>query len=405
MNVDRLDRFSLKLIEKVAEMPFAEHGELARCTGQRPRRVQRTLNSLMSNMLVGYVPHAGLGSARSRRWYLTDKGMAALSWHRDCTWESLSQHLPISLEWQRSLLRRLDSILPFYRVVSEVSNGEGREASWRWFRVGAADGLMETGSGKLFALMRFGPTLSWRAMRSRLGSMYNGQRNGRWPDALLVVQGQIEIQRIAREMSGRATSLYLAVEDDLVQASSGAAVWRSHRNANGLTTMELVKKAGLQPVWPQSLARKRQPESMPSSRLEGRVATSDLASTQMTVQEKRMMKVLFDWPLMRMEEVSRMLGLSVKSLIKPTARLADKGMLFHIRIGATPDARHENGTRLCLSENGMRYLGRLDRRRLSELVNHWGIYEDDAGSPEYDIGRYRLVGTKLRVLADEFRVC
>ena len=76
-------------------------------------------------------------------------------------------------------------------------------------------------------------------------------------------------------------------------------------------------------------------------------------------------------------------------------------LVINLRIGETPEMRQENGTRMCLSEEGLRYLGRLDRRRLGELMRHWCIREHEAGTPELAVQEYDMVGTKLRVLANE----
>ena len=111
--------------------------------------------------------------------------------------------MPVSLQWQRSLLRRLDGIVPFYRVVSEVSKAQGCEAKWRWFSSGALDGMMTTGGGRTLGLIRFGPTMSWKAMRSRLGTVYNGQRRaqaaecsacGDWKASSPANRGGAEVQ-------------------------------------------------------------------------------------------------------------------------------------------------------------------------------------------------------------------
>ncbi len=398
-----VDDHLLHLLAKVAEMPFATDRELADCLGMQPDEVQQSLRKMLIEELIAYVPNAEGTGVRAKRYYLTWRGVLNVCRYLGCSAEELLHKMPVSLQWQRSLLRRLDGIVPFYRVVSEVSKAQGCEAKWRWFSSGALDGLMTTGGGRTLGLIRFGPTMSWKAMRSRLGTVYNGQRERRLPNVLLVVTGRLVVQRIAEELRGRAIRLHMAVEDDLIGTPYGSAVWRSSAREDGQTTIDVVDEVVRRRFDLGLHARARVRERLPASRVEEKFDAADLMSTEMSRQERRLLRVLFDWPLMRIDQLADVMAVSEGRLMNFRTPMVKKGLVFNLRIGETPEMRQVNGTRMCVSQEGLRYLGRLDRRRLGELMKHWSIREDGAGTPELAVQGYEMVGTKLRVLANELK--
>ena len=86
------------------------------------------------------------------------------------------------------------------------------------------------------------------------------------------------------------------------------------------------------------------------------------------MQERRLLRVLFDWPLMRIDQLADVMAVSEGRLMNFRTPMVKKGLVFNLRIGETPEMRQVNGTRMCVSQEGLRYLGRLDRRRLGELM-------------------------------------
>ena len=321
-----VDRSWLRLIVKVSEMPFASHFELADCLGMAADNVQQNLRDMLSEGLVAYVPHVEGKGVRTRRWCLTRLGVLQMCRHFDCTTDKLLHDLPVSLRWQRSLLRRLDSVAPFYRVVCEVSKAEGSEAKWRWFRSGALDGLIVSESGRTLGLIRFGPTMSWKAMRSRLGTVHNGQRERRLPDVLLVATGRLVVQRIAEELRGRAINLHMAVENDLTETSYGSAVWRSSAREDGYTTMQVVGGVVRRGFDLGLYSGERIKERLPASKAED-LDGSDLISTELGIQERRLLRLLFDWPLMRLGEMADVMGVAEGRVMNLRTPLVRKGLV------------------------------------------------------------------------------
>ena len=175
---DTLPQNSVRLLSALASAPFAERDELAAFAGLPPSSTLESILRLEARGLVASVRHTRTNTSRVRRWYLKPRGITRLAeLHGATPPEELLRELPLSAEWRRHLLRRLDAVASLYRIGREVSVAicDG-PVGWRWLRAGALDALLELPDGGTLALVRLGPTLSWQAMRSRIGTLYGMQR-------------------------------------------------------------------------------------------------------------------------------------------------------------------------------------------------------------------------------------
>ena len=347
--------------------------------------------------------HTRTNTSRVRRWYLTPSGIIHLAELRHTTTGSLLRELPLSAEWRRRLLRRLDAVAPLYRAGKEVAECAGGPVGWRWLRSGALDALLELPDGRTLALVRLGPTLSWRAMRSRVGTLYGMQRAGRCPAALLLLPGNLEAQRLASDLRGRAVDAYAASECDVMRTSPGSAVWRSLGDARGLTLAKAISgitNRSRMHGWATAGSGR---EAMPVATISPGADGLDLVATELTMPGRRLMDAIYDWPLTRAAQLGMLLDMTEAMMKKTRAQLARYGLVCQVRIGGTPDLRRRNGTRLCLSADGLRYIARRDRRRVPDLIGHWSVTPDEAGDTRLEMPHYRLDGSRLRVLAWELR--
>ena len=394
---------SLRLLDTLAMAPFPESDELAAFAGLPPSSALESLLRLDARGLVAFVHHTRMNTSRVRRWYLTPGGIKLLAEIRDTTAEKLLRELPLSAEWRRILLRRLDAVVPLYRIGQEVAECTDGPIEWRWLRAGAPDALLEMPDGGALALLRLGPTLSWQAMRSRIGTLYGMQRERRCPPALLLLPGNLEAQRLAADLRGRAIDAFAAPEYHAMTAAPGSAIWRSLRDTGGLTLAQVIGRSrdqrGVSTRVPAGPGR----ASMPAPTLGSGAGGLDLVATELTMPDRRLMDAIYDWPLATAEHLGMLLDMTEGMMKKTRAHLAKRGLVCQVRVGGTAELRRSNGTRLCLSADGLRYIARRDRRRVSELLGHWSITPDEAGDERLEVLRYRVDGSKLRVLARELR--
>ena len=394
---------SLRLLDTLAMAPFPERDELAAFAGLPPSSALESLLRLEARGLVAHVRHTRSNTSRVRRWYLTPGGIMLLAEVRDTTAEKLLREMPLSAEWRRILLRRLDAVASLYRVGREVAECTDGPIEWRWLRTGAVDALLEMPDGGALALLRLGPTLSWRAMRSRMGTLFGMQRERRCPPALLLLPGNLEAQRLAADLRGRAIDAFAAAEYDAMNAAPGSAVWRSLRDTQGTALQHAISGINGRGKVHERVQAGSERASMPAPTLGSGAGGLDLLATELTMPGRRLLDAIYDWPLTIAAHLGMLLDMTEGMMMKTRAHLAKRGLVCQVRIGGTPELRRSNGTRLCLAPSGLRYIARRDRRRVSELLERWSITSDEAGDERLEVPHYHLEGSKLRVLARELR--
>ena len=400
---DGMPQSSVRLPGALAAAPFAERGELAAFTCLPLSSSLESLLGLEARGLASFVRHTRSNTSRVRRWHLTPSGIMLLAEIQSTSTAKLLQKLLLSAEWCRRLPRRLDAVAPLYRVSRDVAVLSNGPIKWRWLRSGALDALVELPDGRTLALARLGPTLSWQSMRNRIGTLYGMQRAGRCPAALLLLPGNLEAQRLAADLRGRAIDVHSAAESDVMRTAPGSAVWRRLRDTRDLTLAQVVgKPSDMRRVHVQmgeGSGREIMPTDTPGPGADG----LDLLATELTMPGRRLLDAIYDWPLTSAAHLGMLLDMTEAMMKKTRAHLVRRGLVCQVRIGATPELRRRNGTRLCLSADGLRYIAHRDRRRVSDLLGRWSITPDEGGDVRLSIPDYRLEGSKLCVLARELR--
>ena len=388
------------LLAGIARTPFASTAELAAFTGVSINEAGAYLGVMARQGLADRLKVASQGREIDNRWHLTAEGVAK----HPLKEKALLRKYALSERWARRLVRRIEAVEVMYKVGAELAGRCGGLQEWYWYSVGAFDAFVKLGNGREFVLMRLGATLSWKAQRSRLGTMLNAQANRKVPPVLMVVQSTVDEQRIAADLRNRMVWLHMATEKDLLaDRTFETRVWRSVSSPKRMTLRELLKS---EPSRPGRGNRTAQGGDRPrrSALTSGRsLGPSERLVLELPRPAKRLLWTIYDWPLMRHEQLSTLMGLSSGRLTEWRAHLIKNDMACQIRIGGSPAARQENGTRFCVGTEGLRYLGRVDRRRLTELVRHWSIEKGDGGTPDLHVQRHEVKGTKLRVLIKELQ--
>ena len=155
-----------RIMAVLADTPFADADEVEVFAALQARGVRESLAWCRRNKLADYIEYSRSSAARTRRWFLTGQGIEALSESEGVTLARLLRDKPVSVEWQRSLLRRLDTLDLFYRLLSMVARIDGAMPEWVWYRTSVYDAALRLRSnGKAFVLMRF------------VGAVLRGMRN------------------------------------------------------------------------------------------------------------------------------------------------------------------------------------------------------------------------------------
>ena len=389
-------------IRALGRMPFLERRELSAVAPLAERTALNALHRLERAGLVSSVKHSLNEYARMRRRYLTARGIVRLSEIEDVPTVDALRRFPLSSEWRRSLLRRMETVATCYRIALDACLPYEGMLVWRWERSGALDAAMTLPDGRTLGIARFGAALSRRGMYSRLGSLTEMNRRNHLFAALVVVPGPIEAHGVLEWMRGKPLNLSVCEEGQVRNGAPGDAIWRSHmyRQDTAFPLRAVIRSALKRPPPPASPAARR--ASMPRDEsvcLDG----PDLVPCSLVEPAASMLDLLADWPLMRQPDMSKILGISPGRIRAGASQLRRLGLVIALRIGRAAEQGNEKGTRLALSPDGLRHLAWRDRTRLSDLNRFWAVRADPGGSSESNAPDFEVTGTKLRVLSRELR--
>ncbi len=388
-------------IRALARMPFLERRELAAVASLAERTALNALHRLERAGFVSSVKHSLNERSRMRRWHLKRKGMERLAELERIDIDDALRRFPLSTEWRRSLLRRMDTVAILYRIARDASMRYEGRLMWRWERSGPLDALMILPDGRTIGMARFGSALPRRGMFSRLGSLLEMNRRNFLFAALTVVPGPIEAHGILEWMRGKTLNLSVSEEEAVLNGAPGDALWRSHfYRPDAAFPLRGVIEGTVKRLPPAASPRPKR-VSMPHDAVNG--SAGDLVSCNLVEPAARMLDVLADWPLMRETDMSNFLGISPERIRAGAAQLTRLGLAARFRVGTTPEVRRENGARMALSVDGLRHLAWRDRTRFSDLVKFWAVHANSEGDAGLGIEGFYVRGSKLRVLARELR--
>lgn len=397
------DIYRTQLLETLEQLPFLSTEQVATLSGLELRKTRIALSAALNDGLAGFVRHKPTELANLRRWYLTGDGVRALTESKRATPERVMRLMPVSTEWQRSLLRRLDALHLFYRLLLQVHDLTGEIPDWTWYREGHHDAAIRLPDGRSFLLMRLGSTLSWQAIKSRVGSLYESQRGRRSPPALAIVAGEIGTHRIATLMRRRALNIHMVTEAAFGGQDATAPIWRTFGLNAGTKSLAEVLSGSHHRRRPTRPGHIR--DGLPAPDIHQSVTDVNFAASELRPAERNLLRLLYDWPLLTSGQSADMLDVSRKNAERTRATLAEKGLIHKVEVGSSYRERRENGTRLVLSEAGRRVLAWTDRRDLSDLSRHWQLTpsEDEDPNPKMKVKtrNFRVDGTKIRSLIRE----
>ena len=131
----------------------------------------------------------------ARRFHLTAAGLNRLADEEDRPLEGLLRERPVSAQWRRNLMERLDALAVIYRMASLLS-GVAYPIRFHWYRASPLDAAMTLPDGKTVGIVRQGLTADRSGFAKRLWRL----RDGPMPGALLVLMADAVRLRHARRL-------------------------------------------------------------------------------------------------------------------------------------------------------------------------------------------------------------
>ncbi|MCY4639404.1 MAG: replication-relaxation family protein [Chloroflexi bacterium] len=354
-------------LRRLASMPFLDRLELAAAAGISDRSAYRAVAALERRGLARSLLHGTELLRTTRRYHLTAAGLCRLAAIEDEPLEALLRARPVSAQWRRILLERLDAVAVIYRLAASIAAQRGA-IGFRWYRAAPMDASIVLSGGGVLAVVRQGATADRTGFAKRLWRLREGPDPG---GVLLLAPDETRLRHARRLLATAPFPVLLALEREVVGAGPGHPIWRppSVRGAMGLrdALAYTAREAGLPAE--REPARATLPADLDAA------AAGDpgwLLPARLGPAEKRTLDLVADWPWIAPGDLAVLLGLSRARLSRLVVSLESLGLVA--RIPAT-------GGRLAATERGLAVAARRDRTAVGLARSRWSPAPLDAGVP------------------------
>ena len=357
-------------LRALASMPFLDRTEMVAVTGWSKAAVHEAVDRLDSGGFCAAVPHAtALFPSSTQRFHLTAAGLGRLAEEEEATLDELVRDRPVSAQWRRNLMGRLDSLATIYRLAAAVS-GVAYPIRFRWYRASTLDAAVELPGGRTVGIVRQGLTADRTGFSNRMWRL----RQGPLPGAVLVLMADdVRLRHVRRTLAGAPVPFYLALEREAVAASPDDPVWSPPAVSASVelrSVLDRIEKGSLLPEEDEP-----QMVSVPADlSVEGpgwKVPDYLLPAT-LKPAEKRALDLISDWPWITLTDLAGMLAVSVpraSQLVTP---------LEGFRLVTRPIA---GSGRMALTDRALALLARRDRTSVAVAKKRWSAAPLFPGTP------------------------
>ena len=350
-------------LRRLADMPFLDRLELAALIGWSRGAVYDAVAQLEYRGMVEAIPHASPLVAPTRRHALTSAGVERLAELAAVPLEESLFLMPLSRQWRRGLLERLDAVAVAYRLACAV-NQVHHPLVFRWYRAMPLDAAIALPDGRTLALVRQGNTSDRTAFAKRLWRL--GQLTPT-SAVLMLLPDEVRLRQARRLASALPGPVFLALESEAASAGAEAAIWRTPSAPAPLDLHTALAHTDPPRSWP--LRKPPQRAAMPDALDPG---VDCLLPSLLKPVEKRAVDLLADWPWLSPRHLGALLGVKRSRLSQLTTRLAELGQLV--------DANVDGQRHLALSDRGLVMLARRDRTAVGDARKRWSAMLLDPGA-------------------------
>ena len=345
----------MELLRLLAEVPFVDRMGLVYLSGGSRSAVYQAVERLEKAGLAASIPHAADLAPPARRYSLTADGLEELASLNGATVDELLRCRPVSRQWRRILLERLDALAVIYRLAFTVA-ATVHPLSLRLFRSGPLDtGLLLPG-GKTLGVVRQGTASDRTAFAKRLWRLGQGQLPGA---VLILASDEVRLRHARRLLARTPVPALLALEADAALAGAEHRIWRPPAGGAVLSLRHVLDRTGAGGVLPaeRPLSRADLPGDLAN---EARRALPVLLKPA----EKRAMDLLADWPWILQKDMAGFLGVSETRISRTLNPLEGLGLITRSAAAGGCQA---------LTDKGLALLARRDRASVALARRRWSV--------------------------------
>ena len=357
------------LLRALASMPFLDRLEMVAVCGWSRGAVYEAIASLESGGFCASVPHAVDPLPPARRFHLTAAGLRRLAGEEGVALDELVRSHPVSAQWRRILMDRLDPLASVYHVASALSN-VAYPIRFRWYRAMPMDAAMTLPDGRTVGIIRQGLTADRSGFSKRLWRL----RDWPLPGTLLILMADdVRLRHARRLLSTTDVPALFTLEREAVLAGAGDRIWSPVKVSAAIDLRYELDRA----IPGSELPREPEPEraDLPTD-LPDRWAASDISDHMLPVilksAEKRALDLVSDWPWVALQELAGLMGVSPQRASQLVNPLEGFGLVSRPR---------DAGGRIVLTDRALTLLARRDRTSVGVAKRRWSVALEDAETP------------------------
>ena len=375
------------ILRLLSEMPFLTRAEMAAFVSTSVSGVYKAFGRLEGAGLVASLPYTSEAQPHTERFYLTADGVGEAARLEGTGVNECLRTRPVSAEWQRLLLGRLDALASIYGLV-EGMRVVSSSVRLRIHRATALDATALLSDDRVIGIMRWGPMADRTAFTKRVERLLDGPL----PSVLmLLVSDEIRARYAIRLLSRQRIPAFVATEEALVSTDADDAIWHTPGTQAVLdvsSVMNRTARGGMVLTEPL-LSRVTMPEELTLTS-----GLSDLPHHLLPAilrpSDKQVMDMIADWPCIGIENLRHLLDLNPTWLSQILGRLRARGLVNRF---------YASGIRLAVTDRGLALLARRDRASVGTARQRWSISQSgDELSHGWDAVRGRRSRQLLRHL-------
>ena len=352
-----------EILRLLSEMPFLGRPELATFLPMSASGVYRAVERLEDAGLVASLPHTIESQPHTERFHLTAAGIREAARLQDKGVDEFLRTRPVTSQWQRLLLGRLDAAASLY-ALAERMHLASPGMRLRIYRAAALDAAAILPDGRVIGIMRWGLMADRTAFTKRMERFHNSPAPG---GLMLLVPDDIHLRYASRLLSRQRIPAFVAVEGTFISADDFGPVWYISGTDTLLDVEAVISRVPSKGrlLTEPPLSRVTMPDDVSAATDLGK-ASAHLLPATLHSADKRVLDMIADWPCIRIENLSHLIDLNPTSLSHILGRLREGRLLNRFYV---------NDIRLALSDRGLGLLARRDRASVGMARRRWSISE------------------------------
>ena len=357
------------LLRALSRMPFLDRLEMVAVCGWSRGAVYEAVEKLETGGFCASVPHGTGLLPTSRRFHLTATGLRRLADEEGMALDELVRSRPVSAQWRRSLMERLDAVASVYGVASTVSS-LAFPIRFRWYRSIPLDAAMTLPDGRTVGIVRQGLTADRSGFSRRLWGLLSGPVPG---TLLVLMADEVRLRHARRLLSTTDVPALFAVERLAVLTGPGDRIWSPPKVGAEIDLRYALDRAGpggQLPIEPEP--QRADPPADFAVEGPGWDIPDHMLPVLLKPIEKRALDLISDWPWIALKELAGLMGVSTQRVSHGVIPLEGFGLAARPR---------EAGGRLALTDRGLALLARRDRTSVAVARKRWSVTLEDAEGP------------------------